>query len=156
MAGLSNGHRAMQSRLGLRLIACLANCRRVLAPTVRVNVDIDDCATALSRDLVLSVLRAIWSVDLHLELMRLRLTILSCHHRLGEVLRRVEVPRELPVVALQLLLSLGRAFDLRRVLKVLRVLRLPFALVGVGGRTQHVLGQRPSQIHLRLDFGRLL
>ena len=50
----------------------------------------------------------------------------------------------------------GNDFLLCKVLKVMRVLGLSFGLVRNRRRTEHLFGQRASQIHLGLDFGGLL
>jgi hypothetical protein len=72
-----------------------------LPPPIRVNVNIDHRTATLSCDLMLRTWN--WStvladtVNLHLELMLLVVSILMLHHRLLEMLRRVEIPRKLLV-----------------------------------------------------------
>lgn len=97
------------------------------------------------------------SVDLNLKLVGLVASILVLHEGLLEVLRRVEVPGQLLAPKfmqrwLQLILRRRIVIlYLRGVVKILGMLRLQLALVCVGTRAQHVLGQRTGQVHLRLD-----
>ena len=162
-----------QLPLLLRLIARLSDRRR-LTPTIRVNIDVDDCAASLRGDLVLCTRhrRSIRPdpVNLNLELVRLPRCSRTCRRAtcslvrqecgLLEVLGGVEVPCKLlllagVIVRMGDLARLRRCVvvDLRGVVEVLRMLRLQLALVGIGTRAQHVLRKRPCQVHLRLDEG---
>ena len=165
------------SRHQLPLLLCLIarlSDRRRLTPTIRVNVDIDNCAASLRGDLVLRARhrRTILPdpMNLNLELVRLPrcsgtslcagCSLVRQECGLREMLGGVEVPCKLLLLAGVLvrmgdLVRLGRSMvvDLRGVVEVLRMLRLQLAFVGVGSWTQHVLRKWPGQIHLRLDEG---
>lgn len=98
------------------------------------------------------------AVDLHLELVGLAASVLMLQQGLLEVLRGVEVPRQLLVgevvrLLLKLWVDVIRGIDLGGVVKVLRMLGLQLAFVGVGTRAEHVLWQWTSEVHLRLYEG---
>ena len=145
---------------------------RVWLPSVRVNVDIDDCVSALRSNLVLSLrsrvtltgwLRSIQLPDnlclLWIQMVKLHLilmwVLLVCTNLWILVITHI---LHLLLLVLRSLkrISLRNSHYFTRVIEILWVLTFPLALISYGSRIEEMLRERTSQIHLGLYLGRLL
>lgn len=142
----------------LRLVAAVSHALARVLPAVRIDVDIDDCITSLSCDLMLS-LRAGSRLTASRHAVDLNL-ILLCRMRRsrGGYYRKTRTclgQSLLLVVWLGLnMVSITLCDYFVRIVKVLGVLALPLALVCHCRWPEEVLWQWACHIHLGLDFCR--